>query len=74
MENGHVRMQCRCKQCLLEASNALVELRDALNLLSLSLSDLRFEIDRERREAAARAVEDLMRSVAETPRTRQQED
>lgn len=55
---------CHCRLCLLATSAALLELRDALVTLSLSLEDLQFETDLELRAEAEKKAELLLKKVA----------
>lgn len=57
---------CNCRQCLLATSAALLELRDALINLSLSLKDLQFETDLELRAEAEKKAELLLQKIAAT--------
>lgn len=47
-----------------EVSSALFELRDALVELSLSMRDLQFEADLDRRHAAELSVQQLLQRLA----------
>lgn len=63
MEHSGPRFSCRCRKCMEETSEALFALRDALQSLSLSLKDLQFESDLERRAQAVQVANTLLNDV-----------
>ena len=63
MEHSGPPFACRCRKCMKETSEALFAMRDALQSLSLSLKDLQFEYDLERRAQAAQVANTLLSDV-----------
>lgn len=66
MEHSGPRIACRCRKCMEETSSALFALRDALQSLSLSLKDLQFEYDLERRAQAVQVADTLLTDIRQT--------
>ena len=63
------RLPYVCPHCLSQDTAKLLALRDALNLLSLALKDLLFELDVPRRASAQQAVNRLLKDMAAPPRS-----